>query len=73
MPRAPDSDRHPDAVRTLPLAWRVDRRLRQLDVDLVHTTSVKADRIGVPVARLGLTDRSVLTGLSRTAWSRSTG
>ncbi len=41
-----------DAVRTLPLAWRVARRLRQLEVDVVHTTSLKADLIGVPVARL---------------------
>jgi hypothetical protein len=58
-------------VRILPLAW--PGRLRQLDVDLVHTTSLKADRIGVPVDRLGLTDRLVLTGLSRSPWSRSTG
>ena len=41
-----------DAVRTLPLAWRVARRLRQLDVDVVHTTSLKADLIGVPAALL---------------------
>lgn len=40
------------ALRLGPFAWRLARRLRELDVDLVHTTSLKADLIGVPVAAL---------------------
>jgi glycosyltransferase involved in cell wall biosynthesis len=40
------------ALRVLPFVWRLAQKLRGLDVDLVHTTSLKADLIGVPVARL---------------------
>jgi glycosyltransferase involved in cell wall biosynthesis len=40
------------AVRLVPFVVRLARRVRELDVDLVHTTSLKADLIGVPVAAL---------------------
>jgi glycosyltransferase involved in cell wall biosynthesis len=40
------------ALSVLPFAWRLGTRLRALDVDLIHTTSLKADLIGVPVSWL---------------------
>jgi glycosyltransferase involved in cell wall biosynthesis len=40
------------AVRLVPFVVRLARRIRALDVDLIHTTSLKADLIGVPVALL---------------------
>ncbi|EWT02788.1 glycosyl transferase family 1 [Intrasporangium oryzae NRRL B-24470] len=40
------------AARSLPFVARLARRLRALDVDLVHTTSLKADLLGVPAAGL---------------------
>jgi len=40
------------AVRTLGHAWRLARRLRELDPDLVHTNSLKADIYGGIAARL---------------------
>lgn len=40
------------AARALPFVARLARRLRTLDVDLVHTTSLKADLLGVPAAAL---------------------
>lgn len=40
------------AARVLPFVWRLARRIRQLDVDVVHTTSLKADLLGIPVAVL---------------------
>lgn len=40
------------ALSVLPFAWRLGRRLRALNVDLIHTTSLKADLIGVPVSWL---------------------
>lgn len=39
-------------LRVLPFAAQLARRLRALDVDVIHTTSLKADLIGVPVALL---------------------
>lgn len=35
-----------------PFVRRLAARLRELDVDVVHTTSLKADLLGVPAARL---------------------
>lgn len=35
-----------------PFVRRLAQRLRKLDVDVVHTTSLKADLLGVPAARL---------------------
>ena len=40
------------AVAAAPLVMRLAARLRDLDVDVVHTTSLKADVLGVPAARL---------------------
>lgn len=40
------------ALRVLPFLWRLARRLRALEVDVVHTTSLKADLLGVPVSLL---------------------
>ncbi|NUO90705.1 MAG: glycosyltransferase family 4 protein, partial [Dermatophilaceae bacterium] len=40
------------ALSSVGFLRRLLTRLRRLDVDLVHTTSLKADLIGVPVARL---------------------
>ncbi|QOK22021.1 glycosyltransferase [Janibacter indicus] len=40
------------AVRSAPFVLRLARRLRDLDVDVVHTTTLKADLIGIPAARL---------------------
>lgn len=40
------------AVRAAPFVRRLARRLRELDVDVVHTTTLKADLLGVPAARL---------------------
>jgi glycosyltransferase involved in cell wall biosynthesis len=40
------------AARVVPFVARLARRLRDLDVDVIHTTSLKADLIGVPVALL---------------------
>lgn len=40
------------ALRVIPFTWRLAKRLRELDVDLLHTTSLKADLLGVPVSRL---------------------
>jgi glycosyltransferase involved in cell wall biosynthesis len=40
------------ALRLVPFVVRLARRLRELDVDVVHTTSLKADLLGVPVALL---------------------
>lgn len=39
-------------VRLAPFVRTLARRLRELDVDVVHTTTLKADLIGVPAARL---------------------
>ncbi len=39
-------------LRLLPFVVRLTRRVRELDVDVVHTTSLKADLIGVPIALL---------------------
>jgi glycosyltransferase involved in cell wall biosynthesis len=39
-----------DALRVLPYAVRLGRRLRRLDVDVVHTTSLKADLVGIVAA-----------------------
>jgi glycosyltransferase involved in cell wall biosynthesis len=35
------------ALRTLPFLWRLARRVRTLDPDVVHTTSLKADLLGI--------------------------
>lgn len=40
------------AVRATPFVLRLARRLRELDVDVVHATTLKADLLGVPAARL---------------------
>ncbi len=40
------------AIAVLPFVWRLARALRRLDVDLIHTTSLKADLLGVPAAIL---------------------
>jgi len=40
------------AIAVLPFVWRLARTLRRLDVDLIHTTSLKADILGVPAAIL---------------------
>ncbi|WP_321160619.1 glycosyltransferase [Janibacter hoylei] len=40
------------AVGAVPFVRRLAARLRELDVDVVHTTSLKADLLGVPAARL---------------------
>lgn len=40
------------ALAVLPFVRRLGRRLRELDVDVVHTTSLKADLIGTPAAWL---------------------
>lgn len=40
------------AVRTLPFVWRLARRIRELDPDVVHTTSLKADLLGAVAARI---------------------
>ncbi|WP_435199839.1 glycosyltransferase [Janibacter sp. GS2] len=40
------------AVGVAPFVARLAARLRELDADVVHTTSLKADLIGVPAARL---------------------
>lgn len=40
------------AVRAAPFVIRLADRLRELDVDVVHTTSLKADLLAVPAARL---------------------
>ena len=40
------------ALRLVPFVWRLSRRVRELDVDVLHTTSLKADLIGVPVSIL---------------------
>jgi len=40
------------AIAVLPFVWRLARTLRLLDVDLIHTTSLKADLIGVPASIL---------------------
>ncbi|GAA3620995.1 hypothetical protein GCM10022199_26790 [Marihabitans asiaticum] len=40
------------AVGAAPFVRRLARRLRELDVDVVHTTTLKADVLGVPAARL---------------------
>lgn len=40
------------AVAVTPFVWRLAHHLRRLDVDLVHTTSLKADLIGTPAAWL---------------------
>lgn len=39
-------------ARLAPFVWALTRRVRELDVDLVHATSLKADLIGVPVSVL---------------------
>ena len=39
-------------LRTLPFIGRLARELRRLDPQVVHTTSLKADLIGLPAARL---------------------
>ncbi|QJW35970.1 glycosyltransferase family 4 protein [Cellulosimicrobium protaetiae] len=35
------------ALRTLPFLWRLSRRVRALRPDVVHTTSLKADLLGI--------------------------
>ncbi|SMC50579.1 glycosyltransferase [Janibacter indicus] len=40
------------AAGAIPFVRRLAARLRQLDVDVVHTTSLKADLLGVPAVRL---------------------
>lgn len=40
------------AAGATPFVRRLARRLRELDVDVVHTTTLKADLLGVPAARL---------------------
>jgi len=40
------------AARLLPFIWRLARRLRDLDVDVIHATSLKADLVSVPLAIL---------------------
>lgn len=35
------------ALRTLPFLWRLARRVRELRPDVVHTTSLKADLLGI--------------------------
>jgi len=39
-----------NAARVLPFAIRLGRHLRRLNPDVVHTTSLKADLIGIPAA-----------------------
>lgn len=41
-----------NAIRVLPYAVRLGLRLRRLDPDLIHTTSLKADLIGLVAARV---------------------
>ncbi|MGN7248249.1 glycosyltransferase family 4 protein [Janibacter anophelis] len=40
------------AVGAAPFVRRLARRLRELDVDVVHATTLKADLLGIPAARL---------------------
>jgi glycosyltransferase involved in cell wall biosynthesis len=40
------------AARSVPFVGRLARRLRALDVDVVHSTSLKADLLAVPAAAL---------------------
>ncbi len=40
------------AVRLVPFTWRLARRLRALHPDVVHTTSLKADLLGIVPAAL---------------------
>jgi glycosyltransferase involved in cell wall biosynthesis len=40
------------AAATLPFAVRLGRLLRRLDPDVVHTTSLKADLVGLPAAAI---------------------
>lgn len=40
------------AVGAAPFVRRLAHRLREMDVDVVHTTTLKADLLGVPAARL---------------------
>lgn len=40
------------ALRTLPFLWRLTRRVRALRPDVVHTTSLKADLLGIVPAAL---------------------
>lgn len=40
------------ALRTLPFLWRLARRVRALRPDVVHTTSLKADLLGIVPAAL---------------------
>lgn len=39
-------------LRLAPFVLKLARRLRELDVEVVHTTTLKTDLIGVPAARL---------------------
>lgn len=39
------------ALRTVPFVWRLSRRVRALRPDVVHTTSLKADLLGIVPAR----------------------
>lgn len=39
------------ALRTVPFLWRLSRRVRDLRPDVVHTTSLKADLLGILPAR----------------------
>lgn len=41
-----------NTVASFPFALRLVRRLRELEPDVIHTTSLKSDLIAVPVARL---------------------
>ncbi len=39
-------------LRLAPLVWRASRVVRELDVDVIHTTSLKADVLGLAIATL---------------------
>jgi glycosyltransferase involved in cell wall biosynthesis len=58
-PEVAGTDRHAagrpalrTAAATVPFVGRLARLLRELDPDVVHTTSLKADVLGLPAARL---------------------
>ena len=38
------------AIQSMPSLWRLARRVREIDADVIHTTSLKADLVGVAVA-----------------------
>ncbi|HEY0188906.1 MAG TPA: glycosyltransferase [Cellulomonas sp.] len=58
-PEVAGTDRHAagrpgvrTAAATVPFVGRLARLLREIDPDVVHTTSLKADLLGLPAARL---------------------